>query len=263
MNSNRWRYLWASIGALIWLATASADERKWVTLKGQIVWDGPIKKQDPIDPKGARSTCTNDKDGVLEEDFLIDPKSNGLKDVFVWIQPTGADRRAPFPAADIHPKLARPEKLAATIQQPCCRFIPHVLAARAGQTLTIENNAPFAHNVKHESIMNGAFNPLIPSGSRFEFPKPLVADAGPIVLTCNIHPWMKAYVRVFDHPYFAVTDADGKFEIKLAPTGKFSLFVCHPVNGYLEGPEGKKNGKPYEIANDLDVGTLKMKENKN
>ena len=74
---------------------------------------------------------------------------------------------------------------------------------------------------------------------------------------------MKAYVRVFDHPYFAVTDGDGKFEIKLAPTGKYSFFVNLPANGWLNGKAGGK-GKAIEIPpGGLDLGTMRMKENKN
>ncbi len=65
----------------------------------------------------------------------------------------------------------------------------------------------------------------------------------------------------FDHPYFAVTDEDGKFEIKLAPVGQFNLFVSHPATGWLDGKAGR-GGKPLNIKADLDVGDLKMKVSK-
>jgi hypothetical protein len=262
MNAHPSRLLLAIIGISVALSTASAEDRKWVTIKGQVLWDGAVPKQAPPNAAAAQGACVKDKNAVLTEDYIVDPKSKGLKDVFVWIQPTGAAKGAPFPANDIHPKLAKPDQAAVSIDQPCCRFIPHVLAARVGQQLTIDNSAPFAHNARWTSENNGNFNPLIVAGGKFALPKPLVAESGRIDLACNLHPWLTAYVRVFDHPYFAVSDADGRFEIKLAPTGNFSLFVYHPTNAYLDGALGKK-GKPYALKGDLDVGALKMKENKN
>jgi len=54
-----------------------------------------------------------------------------------------------------------------------------------------------------------------------------VKESGPISYKCSIHPWMSGYVRVFEHPYYAVTDDDGKFEIKNAPVGKFRIVFWH------------------------------------
>ena len=67
--------------------------------------------------------------------------------------------------------------------------------------------------------------------------EPLKAETPPIPFKCDIHPWMKGYVRVFDHPYFAVTDEDGKFEIKNAPAGKWRIVYWHE-NGFHKGREG-------------------------
>ena len=66
----------------------------------------------------------------------------------------------------------------------------------------------------------------------------------PVVIECNIHPWMKGWVRVFDHPYFAVTDADGKFEIKNAPAGKYNIVMWQEGQGWVNGG---KTGQTIEI----------------
>jgi len=234
--------------------------RQWATIKGQIVWSGAIPVQSPVKATVNQAVCAQDK-APLEEDFIIDPKSKGVKNVFVWIRPTGAEKSAKFPVADIHPKLLAPGKKGVEIDQPCCRFIPHVLATREGQTMTIKNSAPIAHNAKWSSNANGDINPLLPAGGQFELAKPLVAEPGEISLSCSIHGWMKAHVRVFDHPYYAITDEDGKFEIKLAPVGKYNLFVHHPTNGWLDGKAGR-NGKQLEIKpGEMDLGEIKMKSN--
>ena len=235
-------------------------QRQWANIKGQIVWAGEVPKQAPVKVTANQNVCAMDK-VALEEDYIINPKNKGVKDVFVWIRPTGADKKAPFPVAAINPDLLKLKAPGVEIDQPCCRFIPHVLAARQGQTMTIKNCMPIAHNAKWSSSENGDINPLLPPGGQFVLTKPLVAEPGVISLNCSIHGWMKRHVRVFDHPYYAVTDEDGKFEIKLAPTGKYSLFVHHPTNGWLDGKEGR-NGKAMNIQpGDLDLGVIKMKAN--
>ena len=109
----------------------------------------------------------------LEEDYIVNPKNKGVKNVFVWLRPTGADRKTPFPQAAIHPTLLKPENPTVEIDQPCCRFIPHVLAARAGQTMIIKNSAPIAHNAHWNSAENGEINPLLPAGAKLNLKSPL------------------------------------------------------------------------------------------
>src|SRR5207248_1927486 len=75
----------------------------------------------------------------------------------------------------------------------------------------------------------------------------IVAESGPIEYKCSIHPWMNGYVRIFDHPYYAVTDENGNFEIKNAPAGKWRMIVWQEKVGYLGGKEGRF-GTPIEIT---------------
>jgi plastocyanin len=238
------------------VGTVHAQE--WGTLKGQVIWDADKPDQPKIVPGVNQNVCAKDKE-PLEEDYIINEKNKGLKNVFVWIQPTGAAKGAPFPVDKINPKLAKPEAPTAEIDQPCCRFIPHVLGVRAGQTMVIKNSAPIAHNAKWASAENGDINPLLPAGGEFKLPKPIVLESGEISLSCSLHSWMKAHIRVFDHPYFAITDKDGNFEIKDAPAGAFNVFVHHPATGWLDGKAGR-TGKPIMIkAGANDLGVFKMK----
>jgi hypothetical protein len=240
--------------------SARAEGKEWATIKGQIVWTGDVPKQTPVNITADKAVCAMTT-APMEEDFLINPKNKGVKDVFIWIRPTGAAKDVPFPKADINPALMAIRKDPLLIDQPCCKFEPHLLAAREGETLIINGSPKIAHNAKWESDSNGNINPLIPAGGKFALPKPLVAEPRDIQLACSIHPWMKCIVRVFDHPYYAITDEDGKFEIKLAPTGDYTVFVHHPANGWLNGKAGR-NGKPYKItAKGLDLGELGMPKN--
>ena len=78
-------------------------------------------------------------------------------------------------------------------------------------------------------------------------------------MSCDIHPWMTGYFRVFPHPYFALTDAQGRFEIKQSPATKVKLMVSHPEVGWIPADVGR-SGKEVEIApgQTLDVGDIKM-----
>jgi hypothetical protein len=133
-----------------------ADEAgKWATIRGQVVFakDLPIPKLVEIDVSANpdKEMCLK-KGKVLSEEWVINAKNRGLKNVFVWIEPADAPRGKAFPQNLIHPKLAKPEKMEVEIDQPCCQFVPHALAARAGQTLIIKNSAPKAHNANWSSF---------------------------------------------------------------------------------------------------------------
>jgi hypothetical protein len=254
------RYVLWLFAFVIGLTLPEAANAQWGALKGQVIWNpgSPVPVQPKIVPGVNADVCATDK-APLEEDYIVNPKNRGLKNVFVWIRPTGAKKDDAFPQKMINPALLKPAKPAVEIDQPCCRFIPHVLAAREGQIMVIKNSAPIAHNAKWSSSKNGDINPLIAAGGKYTLEKPLVFEPGEIPLQCSIHGWMKAHVRVFDHPYFAITDDDGNFEIKDAPVGKFSLYIHHPATGWLNGAEGR-NGTAIDIkAGPNALGVYKMK----
>jgi hypothetical protein len=250
-------------------ATANGN---WVTIKGRIVWNtskAAAPKRTPVQATKDQEVCAKDKD-FNTEDWVVS-KTGGIKNVVVWLvpEPEGADIAAlekamkdnrsfvfkSFKAADVHAQ-AKPAKDTVEIDQPCCRFIPHVLVAQAGQKMLIRNSAPVPHNAKWTSRNNGEINPLIPAGGQYQLDKPLEAERFPIAVECSIHPWMKAWVRVFDHPYFALTDDEGNFEIKNAPVlkGKLRMFIWQE-NG-LHGGNAGRFGQTIEVK----PGTLDLKE---
>jgi hypothetical protein len=145
-----------------------------------------------------------------------------------------------------------------SFDQPCCAFEPHVLGVVDGQIVEVKNSAPFPHNV---NVFGGAVNPklneTVPPGKSLDI-EGWKASTTPVPVQCVIHPWMKMYIRVFPHPYFAVTDAQGNWEIKDAPAGKWNLVVWHEGQGW--GPGGKA-GTPVVIAANMvtNAGVTKVK----
>jgi hypothetical protein len=139
--------------------------------------------------------------------------------------------------------------------------VPHAVAVRQGQVLILKNSAVVAHNFHLDGgVDNPGANVLIPpDGERVEV-KDLKAAQRPIVVTCGIHTWMRGWVRVFDHPYFAITDADGKFEIKKAPAGEWRLFIWQEETGWLH--KGGREGEPITIkaGQTKDLGDIEVKD---
>jgi hypothetical protein len=264
------------IGALPCLA---GDADKWVAVRGRFVWDtakGPAPKRVPLKADKDADVAAKDPDFNSEE-WIVNPKNGGIQNVVVWLAPeptAAADLAAlkkaqaenkffkfpTFKAADIHPDLAKPAKPTVEIDQPCCRFIPHVVLAREGQDMVIKNSAPISHNAHWTSIgPNGEVNPIIPSGQQHVI-KGLKAERSSITVSCDMHRWMKAYVRVFDHPYFALTDVDGKFEIKNLPVlgGQLRFFAFHEEAGQHGGPDGRY-GKTIEVKpGTAELGEIKL-----
>ena len=147
------------------------------------------------------------------------------------------------------------------MDQPCCMFEPHVLAMRQGQDLLVKNSAAVAHNIHWvgNPLKNPGGNVIVPPGGSYTI-KNLKGDRLPLKMSCDIHPWMGAWLGVFDHPYFAVTDVNGNFEIKGAPAGNYNLIVWHEDVGYRGGKEGR-TGTPLDIkaGGVTDLGKLEFK----
>jgi hypothetical protein len=235
-------------------AGTAGQDPEWGTIRGQVVWGGAEL------PAAKTIQVTKDTEHCLahgpipDESWVIQKSNKGIRWVFVWLAPAPGQPKLP-----VNPTLAHAPDKPAQLDQPYCRFAPHALALREGQELVVKNSAPIAHNVNWTGgLKNPGNNVILPSGKSQAIK--LVADRIPIQVKCNIHPWMTAWVRVFDHPYFAITDADGNFEIKLAPAGEYRLLVWQESMGFRGGAKGR-TGTPVKIqaGGVTDVGKLDLK----
>jgi hypothetical protein len=108
-----------------------------------------------------------------------------------------------------------------------------------GVKVDLKNSDPVNHNI-NSRLRNNGFNKLL-SAAKDEMLPVSEAERTPGELTCDIHPWMKAYWMVLDNPYFAVTDDKGNFEIKQVPAGTQKVVVWHEAvapNSFLTAPSG-------------------------
>jgi hypothetical protein len=239
---------------LSWLSpSAAARAESWGTITGQVVLEG----SGPV-PERAKINVTKDQDAclakgpLLAEELIANPKNRGVKDVLVWL----IDAKNPKAPLPIHPRLAAAPLPDVEIDQPCCQFVPHIIAMREGQALVVKNSAAIAHNVHVIGGIKGPdFNVILPPGGQKKVSaEEIPARPTAISVKCDIHPWMYGYIRVFAHPYFAKTDADGKFTIKDAPAGDWRIVIWQE-NGWVKGD---KNGTPItvEAGKTTDLGQV-------
>jgi hypothetical protein len=240
------------LGLILTNSLTAADPAGWGTIKGQVVFGGanvPDPKEIDVSNNQNKDHCLS-KGPLISDEWTINKNNKGVRWAFVWL--TAANGAA----LPIHPTLKEITQKEVVIDQPCCKFVPHALGIRHGQDLVAKNSAPVPHNINWAGIKNPGGNVLIPASGSHTVPG-LIAERTPVRLSCNIHPWMVGWLRVFDHPYFAVTDENGNFEIKLAPAGNYQLMSWQEAVGY--GPGGNK-GMPITIkaGADTNVGKLEV-----
>lgn len=141
-----------------------------------------------------------------------------LRNVFVWVS-KGLEGKS-FPAP------AKP----AVLDQIGCRFEPHVQGVRSGQGIVVRNSDATTHNVHTLPKLNESSN-FSQSKKGAERTISFKRKEVMVLVKCDIHPWMSAYIGVVDHPFFAVTGDGGSFEFKDLPPGKYTISAWHEKYG--------------------------------
>jgi len=152
-----------------------------------------------------------------KEDVVVN--ANGtLANVFVYV-------KAGLPAT----YKASPAPSPVVLDQNGCRYHPHVFGILVGQTLSIKNSDAIAHNIKAKGMKNRPFN--ISQPNMMMTPRSFTTAEVMVPLECNVHGWMKAWLGVLPHPFFAVTGADGSFKISGLPPGTYTIEAWHERYG--------------------------------
>ena len=228
------------------LCSQSANAADWGSLKGRFIYDGAPPPAKSIDTS-KEPMCSKHK--VVEETIAVG-KDGGLANVVVYVSSKNVK---------VNPEYESSAKDKVVLDNNGCRFQPHILPIRVTQTLEIKNSDPFSHNSNVAPIGDTPQNPLLSPDSVFEY-QFHKQQKTPQPISCNIHPWMKAHVVVKDHPYVAVSDEDGAFEIKDLPAEELEFTVWHENQGYLTAKSGWKKGvfKMKIKKGDNDLGDIKV-----
>ena len=183
---------------------------------GMVVIDGTAPKNDAIkmnaDPFCAKANTTPQS----QESYMVGSDGKSLANVFVYVKDGLGNYVFDTPTATV------------TIDQKDCRYHPHVFGVRVGQELTITNSDSTLHNIHALPKDNSEFNTAQPMQTQPLGSIPPIKhkfDKAEIMVPfkCEVHGWMNAYVGVVSNPYFAVTEADGKFSLKGLPPGTYTI----------------------------------------
>jgi plastocyanin len=234
----------ACLSAIAWcLLMPAATAEEWGTLKGRFVYSGDAPVAAELKADKDVEVCGKHK---LVNEELVVGADKGVANVVVFVR----DKKV-----KVHPDAvaaAKAEKI--VLDNKDCRFEPHVAFVQVGQELVVKNSDPVGHNSNIATLKNSPSNNLIPAGAEATLTFK-AAEAIPAQVTCNIHPWMKAWLVVRDNPYAAVSGPDGSFEIASLPVGEVELQLWHEKAGYIgsvtvggKAEETKKGRKKVKIA---------------
>jgi plastocyanin len=189
-------------------AAAPIDPATAATVSGTVKFTGQV-------PRAARIDMSQDPackgENAVE---VMTVKDGNLANAFVYVKEGLGDRSFPVPSEKV------------VLDQQGCRYHPHVLGVMTGQTIEIRNSDPTTHNVHPTPKENREWNESqAPNAPALE--KTFAREEIMMQVKCNQHPWMKMLLNVVKHPFFAVTDESGKFEIKGLPPGEYTIATVH------------------------------------
>jgi hypothetical protein len=198
--------------------SAPVKAEGWGTLKGQVTFGGNPTAPEILVEQGKApkdpTVCAKDAP-IKSERLVVDASTKGVKNVIVYIpKPTAVNEEAKSAASSANVEF----------DQEHCIFKPRVVAALTSAKIVLKSSDPVNHNINAKLKNNTPFNSVLSAGQSI----PFVSTAGertPAEVTCDIHPWMRAYWLITDSPYFAVTDEKGNFEIKNVPAGTQKVVV--------------------------------------
>lgn len=215
------------------LTTSAAQGADWGDLTLQFSLDGSAPSPKAVVVTKDQEVCG--KHGLVDEALTVNSANGGIANVVVYLYVARGGKKPP-----VHDSYKSSEKAEVVCDNDKCRFEPHVTVLRTTQTFLAGNKDTVGHNVNLSTLKNPAQNVLIPSGGKIKL-NLSQEELLPTPIACNIHPWMKGYVVVKEHPYVGVSDKDGKVTIKNVPAGKWTFQLWQEASGFVT--EGKVAGK--------------------
>jgi plastocyanin len=197
------------------------------TIRGSVKVEGKLPKLTPLQITKYKEICKD----VPNETLIVGP-AQGLRYAVITLE--GISKGKAVEKETVH-----------ELDNVRCRFTPHVQAASVGQFVLLKNSDPILHTA-HARFTNEQpqFNVGLYPGRVNR--KPLIA-AGVVKIQCEVHPWMSAYIVVTEHPYHAVSDMYGEYELTDVPPGSYQLKVWHEGLGTQERRIEVKAGASQKV----------------
>ena len=233
----------------LWLAaavvSAGLTTTSFAQVTGKVTLEGQAPAMDNVDMSGVKDCAAKHADPVKDPTVVTDGKG-GLANVIVSIKKEEGQELA-----------GEAPKEAAVLDQKGCMYEPHALAMMTGQEFLVKNSDEFLHNVHSLAATNQAFNFAQPNKDDGKKVEPMKAPEY-FRVKCDVHPWMSAYIGVFEHPYFAVSKEDGTFSLpKGLADGEYTVQFWHEKYASDTPAEAKvtvKDGKG-EVSHKFDAAS--------
>jgi plastocyanin len=195
-------------------ALPPVDPATAASLSGHVVFDGALPAADVIRMDGDPKCVAAAQGEERRTEFFVSDDGKSLGNVFIYVKEGAPQRMYPVPNTPV------------VFDQQKCRYVPRVLGVQVGQPLEIRNSDPLLHNVHGEGAVNQPFDygqplPGIKTTHRFTTREVMVP------VKCQVHAWMRGYIGVVEHPFFAVTDGQGRFSIPQLPPGTYTIEAWH------------------------------------
>jgi Carboxypeptidase regulatory-like domain len=179
------------------------------TITGAVMLQGAPPTIGPID-MGAAPPCLKLNETRVVPPVVVTGPGGSLANVVVYLKSGVGNYKFETPTEPV------------SLEQHGCMYVPRVVALMTNQQLEVQNNDPVLHNVRPVLKDNKSWNqsqtvggpPIMASFAKSEFAAHIL---------CNVHPWMRSYLFVFNNPYYAVTSTTGTFELKNVPPGTYTI----------------------------------------
>jgi plastocyanin len=199
------------------------------TIAGKILFEGTPPAPEKLKVTADAKCQAKHPNGLERQTIAV--KDGGLADVFVYVK-SGVTGSYPPPTDSV------------LLDQEGCMYHPYMVTVRAGQPIKIRNSDDTMHNIHPRPTVNKEFNE---GQARKGMEKLQTFDKPEVMIPvgCDVHPWMRSYISVLDHPFFTVSKEDGTYEIKGLPAGDYEVEAYH---GKLKTQTQKISVKDGETA---------------
>jgi len=189
------------------------------TIAGTVRFDGAVPAMAEVRFGGFGECAAQHSGTVYAGDVLV--KDGLVENAFVWLKDGLGDRVFAVPEAPVE------------VDQVGCLYEPRIAGAQVGQTVRFVNGDQLLHNVRGTPKASAQWNVSL---SRRGASRDIVVERPEVMVSvrCDLHPWMQSWLGVVDHPYFALTAADGTFTLRDVPPGDYAVAVWHERLGVAE-----------------------------
>lgn len=225
----------AALATLAVIASASPGRAQTPTLgtiTGHVALTGP-HPGNPLIRMGMDPMCAAANKGRPVQEIVTVAANGSVANVFVRLD--GVFPKTPVPKDPV------------VVDQRACLYVPRVVGVRVGQTLQVRNSDDILHNAHGLSSKGNAFNVSEPKAGMVQS-FVMKGDETMLRVTCDIHRWMRTFVGVVSHPYFAVSGADGTFRIANVPPGSYTIVAWQERYGLVSQAVRVRPGSTTTVA---------------